>query len=206
MLSLQARQQGMSLIEVMTAITIAALLMAIAAPSFITGTQNRQIRSAADAIQNGVSIAKTEALKRNRNVTFQLRDDNSWTVGCETVDATVVAGEQVCPAEIQKREKSEGSVNVQTDLSEVVASTGSAASSTLFSDNKALTFTPLGRVTTTTVGAGNNAVIKVSNPPAGTCVAAGGQMRCLTIIVTNGGQVRMCDPAVAAGSGDPRAC
>jgi hypothetical protein len=31
-----------------------------------------------------------------------------------------------------------------------------------------------------------------------------GEMRCLAILVTTAGQIRMCDPAVAAP--DPRAC
>ena len=36
------------------------------------------------------------------------------------------------------------------------------------------------------------------------CVVDNGEMRCLNIVVTSGGQIRMCDPAVA--SGDSRAC
>lgn len=38
----------------------------------------------------------------------------------------------------------------------------------------------------------------------GTCVAAGGAVRCLRVVVTPGGSVRTCDPAV--GVGDPRSC
>jgi type IV fimbrial biogenesis protein FimT len=198
-----AGQRGMSIIEVMIAVTLAALLMALGAPSFIKGAQSRQIRTAADGLQAGLQLAKTEALRRNRNVKFTLRNDTGWTVGCETVDATLDGTEQVCPAEIQKREALEGSVNARTGFAEVVAATGSAAGTALFSDG-ALTFTPLGRVTTGTLGPGNNALFKISNPTGGACVADGGEMRCLQIIVSSGGQIRMCDPAIAAG--DPRAC
>jgi type IV fimbrial biogenesis protein FimT len=48
------------------------------------------------------------------------------------------------------------------------------------------------------------AVIDVSRAASGDCVAAGGKVRCLRVVVTSGGQVRMCDPAYAAG--DTQAC
>ena len=197
-----ARQRGMSMIEVMIAITLAAILLALGAPSFFTGAQSRQIRTAAEAIQTGLQLAKTEALRRNRNVKFQLQDGNSWTVGCETPDETVVDGQKVCPGTIQLRNKAEGSSNATTAFSEVVASTGSAAATPVFAGD--VPFTPLGRATTDTIGLGNNAIFQVSNPAGGACIAGGGEMRCLNVVVGAGGQVRMCDPAVAAG--DPRAC
>lgn len=206
-----ARQHGMSIIEVMIAITLAALLLALGAPSFVTGMQNRQIRTAATALQNGLQQARTEALRRNRNVSFQLTSaQGGWTIGCETVDTTVINGEQACPAVVQVRDANEGTPKAQVDRTEITSS-GSSAGTTSFTDTGTLTFTPLGRVTTTTgttpaptLGAGNIAIYNVSNPTAGTCVSAGGEMRCLSIRVTAAGQVRSCDPAVAAG--DPRAC
>jgi len=206
-----ARQHGMSIIEVMIAITLAALLLALGAPSFFTGMQNRQIRTAASALQNGLQQARTEALRRNRNVSFRLTSaQGSWTIGCETEDATVVNGEQVCPAVVQTRDSNEGTNKAQVDKSEIT-SAGTSAGTTAFTDTGTLTFTPLGRVTTTagttpapTLGAGDIAIYSISNPTAGTCVSAGGEMRCLSVRVTAAGQVRSCDPAVA--SGDPRAC
>jgi type IV fimbrial biogenesis protein FimT len=40
------------------------------------------------------------------------------------------------------------------------------------------------------------------------CKANGGDMRCLQIVVTPGGRVRMCDPSVdaVANPNDTRAC
>jgi type IV fimbrial biogenesis protein FimT len=81
--------------------------------------------------------------------------------------------------------------------------TGSAAPSPTFTDN--LSFTPLGRTTPATLPAGNVAVFDVSSA-SGTCAAAGGDMRCLRVVVTAAGQIRMCDPAVPATSTDPRKC
>jgi type IV fimbrial biogenesis protein FimT len=193
----------MSLIEVMVAVTIAALLLALGAPSFVSGMQNRQIRTAADAIQNGLQLARTEALRRNRVVRFQLGTETSWTVGCATPDTTVEAGEQVCPETIQKREGAEGSQRANVLPVQLVASTGAPASSPVFTGS--LGFTPLGRLTSDTLPGGNVAEYQVSNPAAGTCAADGGEMRCLSVRVTASGQIRMCDPAVTA-AGDPRAC
>ena len=109
---------------------------------------------------------------------------------------------------MQTRDASEGTNKAQVDKTEIVQSTGSSAGTTTFTGSGALTFTPLGRVTTTgaspTLGAGNLAIYTVSNPTTGTCVTAGGAMRCLAVRVTTAGQIRMCDPAV--GAGDARAC
>jgi type IV fimbrial biogenesis protein FimT len=203
-LSPMAHQRGMSMIEVMVAITLAAILLALGMPSFFTGMQNRQIRTAAEAIQNGLQIARTESLRRNRVVKFQLRPQNAWTVGCDPADATIVGGEQLCPATIQTREGSEGSANADTGTTQKIVATGAAATAPVFTD--ALKFTPLGRLTADTLPPGNLAVFNVTNPGAGTCAVDGGEMRCLSVVVTSGGQIRMCDPAVATGSGDPRAC
>lgn len=198
-----AVQRGFGLIELMVAITLIALLLGLGLPSFVTGAQNRQIRTAADSIQSGLQLARTEALRRNRAVKFQLRDQNSWTVGCDPADNTVENGHVVCPSVLQVREAQEGSMKAEVALLEAVTGSTTAASTTVFAGT--VTFTPLGRVTTGTLGAGNVAVYTVSNPTAGTCTADGGEMRCLRVVATPGGQVRMCDPAVTV-AGDPRRC
>lgn len=46
--------------------------------------------------------------------------------------------------------------------------------------------------------------IDIDNPTNGTCVAAGGRIRCLRVLVTTLGQVRMCDPSRPAT--DPQGC
>ena len=46
--------------------------------------------------------------------------------------------------------------------------------------------------------------VNVASATGGLCLASGGPIRCLQIIVTLGGQIRMCDPALAVG--DAQAC
>jgi type IV fimbrial biogenesis protein FimT len=191
-----------SLIEVLIGLTLVAVLLSLATPSFVTAMQNRQIRTAAEAIQSGLQFARTEALRRNRIVRFELASTNDWVVGCDTPDTTMVGTEEACPATLQARTAAEGSSNASVAPIQMVAATGTEASSPVFTGN--LSFTPLGRVTPGTLPGGNIAQYQVTNPAGGSCAADGGEMRCLIVEVSSTGLVRMCDPAVAAG--DPRAC
>ena len=64
--------RGFTLIELMVAIAMAAVLVFLAAPSFTTFLRNSEIRSTAESIINGLRAASTEAANRNRRVTFEL--------------------------------------------------------------------------------------------------------------------------------------
>lgn len=161
-----------------TVVILVTLLMA-GAPSLSSFLQNRKIRNGAEAVQSGLSIARSEAVRRNTNISFALDAAGGWTVGCSTVS------EPDCPASIQTRPSAEGSVNVATTATN-------------------LTFNGFGRASSLT--AGTSATIEVSNT-LGTCETAGGAMRCLRVIVVPGGQVRMCDPMLTSTNPtSPQAC
>jgi type IV fimbrial biogenesis protein FimT len=51
-------------------------------PSFGTFLQNRKVRNSTDAIQNGLNIAKAEAVRRNTVVVFNLAAGSSWNLTC----------------------------------------------------------------------------------------------------------------------------
>jgi type IV fimbrial biogenesis protein FimT len=164
--------------------------------------QNSQIRTATDAIQNGLQLARGEAVRRNTTVRFQLTDtaDNScvlstsgrnWAVSLDNVAgacATTAWDEVTAPAVriLQARPGAEGTRNAVV-----------AASQSL------VMFNGLGRVTPVPAA---NITIDVTNPTGGTCatIATPAPMRCLRVVVTVGGQVRLCDPAFA--STDPQGC
>lgn len=202
MLISRRRQRGMSLIELMIGLALAALLLTLGLPSFTTAIRNREIRTAADAIQNGLQLARVEAVRRNRTVKFTLQSaTGAWLVGCDPEDTTVVDGETVCPATLQTHTVQ--STRASIAAVQTVQATGSPAGSPVFTDT--LRFTALGRVSADTLPAGNLATFQVTNPMGGTCAADGGEMRCLSVVVTSAGQVRMCDPAVTAST-DPRKC
>jgi type IV fimbrial biogenesis protein FimT len=68
----RAAMRGFTIIELMVAIAIAALLVFLAAPSFTTFLRNSEIRSTSESIINGLRAASAEAANRNKRVTFQL--------------------------------------------------------------------------------------------------------------------------------------
>lgn len=198
-LTLRPRQTGISLIETMIGLTIVGLLMSVGIPSFSSYLQNVQIRNAAEAIKNGLSYARGEAVRRNTNVQFQLGTGSSWTVGCVVVSGTN------CPATIQARDAAQGSGNASLATSEIVGSTNATVATPVFTNT--LAFNGVGK--SVTLPSGNNAIFDVTNTNGGgRCVSASGAMRCLRIVVTSGGQIRMCDPARSSSviPRDPQAC
>jgi type IV fimbrial biogenesis protein FimT len=172
-------EHGMTLIELLIGIAIVALLIMLGAPSFRDWIQSSQIRNAAESIQNGLQLARTEAVRQNTLVQFVLGGGSSWQVGCVTASET-------CPANIQSRSSAEGST-----------------SAVLAADQTTITFNGMGRVTPVPVVDIN---INITNPSGGNCVSAGGQMRCLRIVVSSGGQVRMCDTALTLSTTYPQGC
>lgn len=188
------RQLGVSLIELLIGIVIISLLMVMGAPSFSLWIQNTQVRTAAESIQNGLQIARTEAVRRNVNVRFNLTDAGGtvvWSVDCVTVTAD-------CPAGIQARSGSEGGANARVGISvdAVIPDIGTAlpAGAEL---PAGVTFDGLGRIPTANVGA-DIARVDVTN-------SIRADARRMVILIGTGGQTRMCDPAIALAA-NPQGC
>jgi type IV fimbrial biogenesis protein FimT len=98
------RSLGFSLVELMIGITVMAILLSVAVPSFQTMMQNTQVRNAAEAISNGLQRARAEAVARNTNVIFTLGVNTAWTISIESTAAV-----------IESRSANEGSANVTVD-------------------------------------------------------------------------------------------
>jgi type IV fimbrial biogenesis protein FimT len=64
------RQRGFTLIELMVAITLFAILLAIAVPAFTQWVRNAQLRGIAETLQNGLRQAKATARAVERVVVF----------------------------------------------------------------------------------------------------------------------------------------
>lgn len=193
-------QWGTTLIELMVGITIVAILMAIGMPSFGTWMQNTHIRSAAESIQTGLQLARTEAVHRNTNVSFIINGTTAgWTVSC---DVAANCSDLTNAPTIQTKPAGEGSARAVIATSE----TG-PTSPTVFAGT--LSFNGFGRINLASLNVGNVANFDVSNPTGGACKTSSGSqpMRCLRVQVSTNGEVRMCDPSVTFNANtSPQGC
>jgi type IV fimbrial biogenesis protein FimT len=67
----------------MTTLAIAALLLAIAVPSFRTMTINSRLTAQVNDLVSAANIARSEAIKRNANISF-CRTDSATATACST--------------------------------------------------------------------------------------------------------------------------
>lgn len=83
---------GFSLVELMVTVAVLSLLMVLAVPSFTEWIQNSRIRTAAESVQNGVQLARAEAVRRNARVEFALvGTSGGWVVRFAGGGATIQA-------------------------------------------------------------------------------------------------------------------
>ena len=72
---------GMTIIELMTALVIAAILMMVAIPSFRNASLGSQLSASANDLLASVQLARSEAIKRNIAVTLCASADGSTCAG-----------------------------------------------------------------------------------------------------------------------------
>lgn len=195
MLKMRTSQRGFNLVEIMISLAVLGILISLGAPSFAEWLQNQQIRAATEAILNGMQVARGEAIRRNLAVQMVLEPPTSgWTVCEATVapcDSTLLANPLTAVDVIQNRSPQEGTSNANVTIAPDKAI--------------AVTFSPLGNAVANFDGSPLLTRVDVSNA-VGPCLAVGGSMRCLRVVVTGGGSIRMCDPTPTIVAPDPRVC
>lgn len=195
------RPRGFTLVEMMVAVAIVAILLAVAVPGFQGWIRNAEIRTAAESLQAGLNLARTEALRRNARVSLWLVDNlgatcvrsasgKSWVVSMDNPASACAAAssETVAPRLIQSRAGNDGSPNVNVAA---LNAAGAAAS--------CITFNGFGLVEAACTG-GGAPLARVSL----TSAAGGASARMLDVRITSGGAIRQCDPNAAAGK--PTSC
>jgi type IV fimbrial biogenesis protein FimT len=162
------RSAGFTLIELMITVVILTILLYVALPNFAVWMQNTQIRTAGEAVLNGMQLARTEAIRRNVNVELRMDLSSGWT-------ARVADTGEV----IQSRLHGEGS--------------GAALVTITPAGAKTVTFSSFGSLAANADGTATITEIKIDSPsiPAA-------DSRELCVLVRTGGNVRLCDPQVFA--------
>lgn len=74
------KAHGFTLIELMVAIAVLAVLLAIGIPSFRDYIADQRARAAAEELMLGLTLARSEAIKRNATVTVSAADSD-WAQG-----------------------------------------------------------------------------------------------------------------------------
>jgi type IV fimbrial biogenesis protein FimT len=195
-----APQRGFSLIEVVIAMAIFAILTTLAVPSMTKWIANVRVRSTADALQNGIRLAQSESLRRSRQVVFSLTNSANPSASLTATANGANWSINTVPSMV---DGSETSAFVESGtfggLTTGVAVNGPAA----------ICFNSLGRMvangTTGITGAScalpTNAAQTASyvvNSPTGD--------RPLQVNVSLSGQIHMCDSSKTLSSTNPDGC
>lgn len=197
-LGMLKKNMGFTLVELMVTISILGMLLLAVAPSVAAVVQDTRARGIAEHLLQGLGKARIEAIKSNRNVMFSLVDQvNDGCALSSTSSAWVVSMDSP-----QGRCGHSASIDtapriIQTfglkDLAKGVDVQGMASDASPASAG--VTFNAFGQVE---LKPGALMRIDVSH--------AGPSSRRFSIEVSPAGGIRLCDRAIAAGSGDPRAC
>lgn len=188
------KPQGFSLIELILAITIIGILLAIGIPSYRTWIQNSKIRAAATSISQGIQLARATAIKNNARASFDFT--NSFTGTITKADWAVCSDTNSLPClgtNVLDQFSSSGQLtNIQVEV---------------VGGGTCIEFNGMGRRSVTARCNNANAEIRINitHPTAGTCVENGGDIRCLRVTSTRAGTTRMCDPSQSRAS-NPAGC
>src|SRR5271169_4275418 len=86
---------GFTLIELMVALALFALLLALAAPMYVTFLASSQVRNAAEAMLNGVALAQNAAIGGNQQVQLVVTPAVGWQIAFVNPDTSVGPGPTV---------------------------------------------------------------------------------------------------------------
>jgi len=192
------KYRGFSLIELMITITVVAILLAIATPSFRDWMNNSRIRSAAESIQNGLRSARNEAAQRGSPVRFELKSASapSWVV-CQLPLGVADCATAGSASTIEQRDATESQIKLAgstASTSQALSALGTALSGGI---PAGVTFDALARP----VSFNSGSVIRID--VAGSRNAG----RRLVILISPGGMVRSCDPEkVTLAQSDAQSC
>jgi len=201
------KTSGFSLLEVVAALCIFAILVALGVPAMGTWIKNTKVRAVTDALQDGLREAQAESLRRSRQVVFSMT--NSATPQAYPLPAVVNGSSWAIYALPSMTDGSE----LPTFIDSGVLS--SASANVVINSNgvASVCFNSMGRLVANTtanltaVTGGATCDIPAGAPPVQIFnLSLTGSDRPLEVQVGLGGQVHMCDPGLALSAANPEGC
>ena len=175
------RSRGFTLIELMITVSIAAILMMVAVPSFTAYRRNAELTSVANKVVGSINAARGEALKRGMTAFIvPLDNGTNWDVGWAAFVDKSATRQQTYNA------TAEGVVSIQ----QAVPSGISVVDNRTAPDNGYLMFDASGFSRTKAGGFGALALTIQRNDVA----AADLPQQTRFVIVSSTGRVRVCKP------------
>jgi len=184
--------QGFTLVEMLVGLGLTVFFMLMTLPSASAYLTDARIRAAAQTYYSGAQLARAEAVRRNAEVRLLLTDDPrasqptasvnglGWVVlaggGPQGVDWSTLEGTEWVDSKDPQEARTTG-LRVAANEA-IVQFDGQGAASV-------------------------NQIVKFLGPAADTCYPRG--PRCLHVVISLGGQVRLCDPGIS-NNGDNRKC
>ena len=183
-------QRGASLVELMVGLVMLGIVIAIAVPGLHTWLQNAQIRATAEAVLNGVQMARGEAVRRNSMAKFSLTGTSGmadWSVSAYDT------GNGLFDLAVQSWSSGQAK-NARVGTSSVATQDYSVALAAGAGVPASVSFNALGRV----VNVGTD-ITRIDVMDATSSGA-----RRLVIIISPYGFARLCDPTLA--NTNPESC
>lgn len=188
--------RGFSLIELMLTLAVMALLTLFATPSLSTWMSNNRVRTTAEALQNALRQAQSEAVDRSRQVVFAL------TAAMPALAAVPAANAQNWYLQTLPLTGSDETTGTFLRGDSMAQGQGVSLNGPAL-----ICFNSFGRLTNnSSTGLGANCTVPTTTGPITYDLTAKGADRPLRVEVYMGGKVRMCDPAKSLSTTNPDGC
>lgn len=192
----RSASRGFSLVEMMVAVAMLAVLMGLAVPSFSLWIQNAKTRTASDSLQNGLRQAQAEAVRLHRQTVLFRSADSSCT---NTTAANATGGFWV----LRSVPRMAGDTVETLQCGQLLEPSDSVT----LAGPTALCFNGIGRMTANNnPGLGGTACAVPADGTAEYDFTNARGDRALRVVVSISGNVRLCDRSRSLSASQPDGC